>query len=222
MDNRRSALQHVIYLFRSAVVWSTLAWISPSLAQPPPQLSPHALAEILAPPSLTPIMGNSHGDVTIVEYFDYACPVCKRTDLELQKLVNGDSKVRIVYKDWPIFGAVSVYAAYCTFAAAELKQFPLAHHALMNVQHRLDSNEVVDAALREAGLDLGKIKSLIDAHKAQFSETLTRNDREATALRLRGTPGLIIGDVLIGGGLDYAQMRSLISKSRHASSIPRP
>lgn len=222
-EARANAIAHVglrlrralIHLLRSAAVLSAFAWGAPASAHELPQVSATGLAGILAPPLLTPYVGNSQGDVTVIEYFDYNCPVCKRTDVELQKLAASDSNVRLVYKDWPIFGAVSVYAAYCSFAAAELGQYPLAHRALINSKRKLDSNEVVDAVLRDAGIDLPKIKSLIAAHGKQFSAALTRNLGEANALRLRGTPGLIVGDILIAGGLDYAQLRRLVSESRN-------
>jgi thiol-disulfide isomerase/thioredoxin len=51
-----------------------------------------------------PSMGNPQGDITIVEYFDYQCPYCKKVAPELVKIAKEDGKLRIVMKDWPIFG----------------------------------------------------------------------------------------------------------------------
>ena len=58
-----------------------------------------------------PALGNPNGDVTIVEYFDYQCPYCKKVDPELMRVAQEDGKVRVVFKDWPIFGGASTYAA---------------------------------------------------------------------------------------------------------------
>jgi protein-disulfide isomerase len=58
---------------------------------------------VLRDPAI-PDLGNAQGDVTIVEYFDYQCPYCKKTAPELAQVAKEDGKVRIVLKDWPIFG----------------------------------------------------------------------------------------------------------------------
>jgi Thioredoxin len=76
------------------------------------------LAAILADPLVTPPAGPARGDVTVVEYFDSDCPVCRHIEPELRQLLASDPKVRLVHKDWPVFGDASVYAAYCSFAAA--------------------------------------------------------------------------------------------------------
>src|ERR1044072_5336832 len=51
-----------------------------------------------------PVAGNAEGDVTIVEYFDYNCPYCRKLEPELRQVVQGDGKVKLVYKDWPVLG----------------------------------------------------------------------------------------------------------------------
>ena len=52
--------------------------------------------------------GNADGDITIVEYFDYQCPYCRKIEPELRQVVQDDGKVRLIWKDWPILGPVSV------------------------------------------------------------------------------------------------------------------
>src|ERR1044072_5147928 len=51
-----------------------------------------------------PSAGNAEGDVTIVEYFDYNCPYCRKLEPELRQVVQDDGKVKLVYKDWPVLG----------------------------------------------------------------------------------------------------------------------
>ena len=58
-----------------------------------------------------PALGNPQGDLTVVEYFDYQCPYCKKVAPEIAQVVRDDGKIRLVLKDWPIFGAVSKSAA---------------------------------------------------------------------------------------------------------------
>src|SRR4051794_37648975 len=67
-------------------------------------------ALVLRDPDI-PVAGNANGDITIVEYFDYQCPYCRKLEPELRQVVQDDGKVRLVLKDWPILGEVSVKAA---------------------------------------------------------------------------------------------------------------
>ena len=69
-------------------------------------------------PLPTPPAGAARRDITVVEYFDNACPVCRHLEPELRKLLASNVKVRIIRKDWPVFGEASEYAAYCSYAAA--------------------------------------------------------------------------------------------------------
>ena len=66
-------------------------------------------ALVLRDPDI-PVAGNADGDITIVEWFDYNCPYCRKLEPELRQVVQDDGKVRLVLKDWPILGPVSVVA----------------------------------------------------------------------------------------------------------------
>src|SRR6266853_2513024 len=72
--------------------------------------------ELLDDPT-SPIAGNPTGDVTIVEFFDYRCPYCKKVAPSLEALLKEDPKLRIVYKEFPILGSESTFAAHVSFAA---------------------------------------------------------------------------------------------------------
>jgi protein-disulfide isomerase len=178
------------------------------------RVAPAALAAILADPLATPPSGSTQGNVTVVEYFDYNCPVCRRIESQLRKLIVSDPKVRLIHKDWPVFGDASVYAAYCSFAAAREGKYAIAHDALIGSRRDLDSKEDVQEVMREAGFDLKKIDTDITLHEKEYSAVLARNQRETAALGLRGTPGLIVGDQLVPGGLDYPQLERLVSQAR--------
>ena len=188
--------------------------MSPAGAQSLHRVAPAGLVAILAEPLATPPAGSRQGDVTVVEYFDYNCPVCRRIEPELRQLLASDPKVRLVRKDWPVFGAASVYAAYCSFAAAREGRYALAHDALIGSKRDLDSKEDVREVMRAAGFDLRKIDADIALHEREYGAVLTRNLQETTGLGLRGTPALIVGDQLVPGGLDYPQLERLVSEAR--------
>src|SRR4051812_28788264 len=84
-----------------------------------------------------PVAGNPQGDVTIVEYFDYNCPYCRKLEPELRQVVQDDGKVKLVYKDWPVLGPVSTAAARLALATKYQDKYVAAHDALMGSASRL-------------------------------------------------------------------------------------
>src|SRR5689334_18578790 len=100
-----------------------------------------------------PVLGNPQGDVTIVEFFDYQCPFCRKLAPDLARLIQEDTNVRLVLRDWPILSATSKVAARAALAAGYQDKYPQAHAALFAVAGRLDQSKV-DEALKTAGIDL--------------------------------------------------------------------
>jgi protein-disulfide isomerase len=183
-------------------------------AQSTRPLETSTLQVILAGRSPTPPAGAIEGDVTIIEYFDYNCPVCRHLEPELRRLLTADRKIRLVRKDWPVFGEASEYAAYCSYAAAREGRYPAAHDALISSHRDLDSKEDVKSVLRSSGFDVQRLDADILSHAKDYGEVLMRNQRETAALGLRGTPGLIVGHQLVTGSVDYAGLERLVARER--------
>jgi protein-disulfide isomerase len=160
---------------------------------------------ILAQPGIE-ITGARDADVTIVEYFDYNCPFCKRMVPTFQQLLASDHKIAIVYKDWPILGEISVYAARCALAARWQGKYLIAHDALLTGPH-LSLDSQVEAILGHSGVDVVRLKKDLTTHAREITALLARNASEARALQLDGTPGILVGRQLMPGGaeLDYFQ-----------------
>jgi protein-disulfide isomerase len=169
--------------------------------------------EILSAPA-SPSIGATAPEVTIVEYFDYNCPYCKRLVPVFQALLASDPTVALVYKDWPILSAASIYAAHCALAAKWQDKYIQAHDALMNGP-RLSTNEQVDGLLRQAGIDMTRLKADLDRHAGSIDALLDRNDGEAQALSLRGTPGVLVGRRLLSGMPDLPTLKKLVASARH-------
>jgi protein-disulfide isomerase len=161
----------------------------------------------------TPPAGAQGADVTVVEYFDYNCPFCKKLAPALRGLLESDAKVALIYKDWPILSDASAYAAGLALAANWQGKYLIAHDTLMAAPH-LASNEQIDALLQKAGLDMVRLKKDREAHAAAISELLQRNDREIRALGVRGTPGLLIGRHIINGVYDVAGLQQAVAIAR--------
>src|SRR5205814_1820999 len=84
-----------------------------------------------------PVTGNLQGDITIVEWSDYQCPYCRKLEPELRQVVHDDGKVRLVLKDWPILGPISVVAARMALACKFQDKYDQAHDALIGVNSKL-------------------------------------------------------------------------------------
>jgi protein-disulfide isomerase len=189
------------------------AWVTGSLQAQAPRIVPAQVAAALAARPQTSVAGNPEGDVTIVEFLDYNCPFCKKTAPELQKLLVSDKWVRILYKEWPIFGEVSEYAARSALAAQWQGKFLAAHDALINAPD-LDESAQVDTVLKRAGVDLGRLADDRNRHAADIDEALARNAREARALGLGGTPGFVVGHQLVPSALTLPQLIQLTTNAR--------
>ena len=162
----------------------------------------------------TPAAGAKHPDVILVEYFDYNCPFCKKLAPALEALLHIDPNVAVVYKDWPILGEISRYAARMALAAGWQGKYLAAHDALMGAP-RLAGSGQVDELLRAGGIDLQMLKQDFKAHSVEINALLRRNDTEVRALGIRGTPGLLVGRHIINGVYDVAGLDQAVAVARH-------
>src|SRR5215212_374651 len=155
-------------------------------------------ALVLRDPDI-PAIGNLDGDVTIVEYFDYQCPYCRKVDPELRQVVQDDGKVRLVLKDWPVLGPVSVMAARMTLASKYQDKYLQAHEALIGVNSKLTEPRIREL-LSAAGLDIDRLNRDLAANTKTIDAILARNNDQAMAFGFRGTPSFMIGGWRVGGG----------------------
>lgn len=169
---------------------------------------------VLASPRPTPVAGSAQGDVTIVEYFDYNCPGCRALDPQVRQLLTKDPKVRVIRKDWPVFGDVSEYAAFCTYAAAKEGKYQVAHDALISSKQDLDKKEDVRNVMQAAGFDMKKIDADIAQHQKEYSAIIAANEHETAALGLKGTPGVVVSGQVVSGNIDYAGLSNLVAQAR--------
>lgn len=178
-----------------------------SLAQRVP-----TVAEVLYDKEI-PVLGNPNGDVTIVEYFDYQCPYCKKGHGELMRSVRKDGNVRLVMKDWIIFGDTSAYAARLVLAAEKSGNYVKAMEALMATPGRL-TPEQVKAALKKGGLDAARLEAAYKADARRIDGILERNMDQGEAFNFGGTPSFVIGTKLYGGVMRERELIEAIKDAR--------
>ncbi len=150
-------------------------------------------------------IGNSQGDVTLVEYYDYNCGFCRATLPVLQKLVDQDPNLRIVFKELPVLSAESRVAARAALAAAKQNRFKPFHDALYAAGPVSDAT--IAAAGRAAGVNVAAIPDDADA-------TIRDNLETAAKLGITGTPSWVVGDQVLTGALPIDQLQSAIARAR--------
>ncbi len=161
----------------------------------------------------SPVGGNTRGDVTVVEFFDYACPHCKTVGASVRQLLREDPKIRLVYKELPVLGEASVTAARGARAAnAQGKSQPF-HEALMAAPGALSEAGVFEAAAK-VGLDVARLKT--DMAKPEVTATIESNYKLAQALGITGTPAFVIGDGLAPGAIPLARLKDMVARARQA------
>jgi protein-disulfide isomerase len=161
----------------------------------------------------TAVLGIGNPDVSVVEYFDYNCPYCRKLAPSIHALIDKDHKVAVVFKEWPIFGGVSVYAARSALASQWQGKYLTAHDALISAP-RLSQETEVDETLQKAGINVVELKRALATHGAQIDAILARNSAEAHSLGMRGTPGLLVGrDVCTDIG-DLTALQNAVTEAR--------
>ncbi len=173
-------------------------------------------ALVLRDPEI-PVVGNPDGDVTIVEYFDYNCPYCRKIAPELRQVVQDDGKVRLVHKDWPILGEVSVIAARMVLASKYQDKFVQAHDVLIGVSSKLTAPRIREL-LAGAGIDLDRADRDLAANASAIDAIIKRNGDQAKAFGFKGTPSFIVGKFRVPGILTMAQFDQAIADARKAAA----
>lgn len=166
------------------------------------------------------VVGNPTGDVTMVEFFDYNCGYCRKALGDIQALIKGDPKLRVVLKDFPVLGAESLEASKIALAAKQQlkgdKLFEF-HTKLLETKGRVNGDRAL-AVGKEMGLDVAKLSK--DAQGAEVKAALSENVGLGDKLGLSGTPAFIIGDEIIPGAVGVDPIRKTITEIRqcgHAS-----
>lgn len=139
----------------------------------------------------SPATHNPHATVYIVEFFDYQCSHCKAMEPVIENLLEKNNNLKVIYKELPIFGGISQYAAQAALAANEQGKYVVFHQALMNTPAPLTEGKVI-AIAKKLGLNVDKLKQ--DMTKANITQAIKSNFALAQKLQLLGTPALVLSN----------------------------
>lgn len=176
------------------------------------QIAPNRLA--LETPYAGAWIGAEKPDVTLVQFFDYACGYCRASLPDVHRLVNEDPKVRVVFRELPILSRESEVAARASLGAAEQGRFAAFHDALYAAGR--PNADTVAAAANRAGLDSAKLAATMRAPRAE--QELARNIELARSLGFSGTPSWVVGDQLLSGAVGYDVLKQAVAEARESRS----
>jgi len=150
--------------------------------------------------------GASKPDVTLVEFYDYACPYCKASNPALEQLLAEDPGLRIVYRELPILGPESVAAARLSLVASKSGRFAQFHDALWAAGR--PSAQTLAAASQAAGIPANPQES------GDIEAELKKNFQLAGALGASGTPLFVVGDTVLNSAVAYDELKKAIAAAR--------
>lgn len=156
-----------------------------------------------------PSVGPKDAKVTVVEFSDYRCGYCKLAAPEVVGLIRANPDVRFVFKEFPIFGATSEYAAKAALVAAKSGKYLPVHQAMM-AEKSLDQT-AVDRILKANGLDPATVRA--EAQKPEYAKYFADKHALAERLNIQGTPAFVIGDVLVPGA-DMEAVKAAIAAAK--------
>lgn len=154
--------------------------------------------------------GAANADVTVVEFFDYACGYCRASLPDLAKLVAGDAKVKVVYRELPILSDESSDAAKVSLLAAERGQYMPYHKALYGAGKV--SRDTILAAAAKAGITKADAEAAIASSK--YDAEIQSNIALAQKLQASGTPTFVIGGQVLGGAVGYDALKAAVATTR--------
>jgi protein-disulfide isomerase len=212
-NSRRSLIG--LTLSMAVAGWFGLGVTSPACraadAAPAPDQAVIAHREALQNDRDSPVLGDPHGDVTIVEFFDYACSYCKVVEPRLESAMRSDPHVRLVLKEFPILTPESLIAARASLASRRQHKYQEFHQALMAYRGPWEEEAIFSTA-RSVGLNIERLRH--DMAAPGIANEIIENFNLARGLRIFQTPAFIVGDHILTGPSAQIDFPTVIAEAR--------
>ncbi len=137
----------------------------------------------------SPVIGNEKGEITVVEFFDFACGYCHKLAPTLMNILEKNSDVRLVLKPLFFLSPQSQYAAKALYAAGEQGKTKEFYMNIMENPGQLTETKIDELAVK-AGVDLEKMKA--DMNSAEVAKAMTDTSALAEKIRVTGVPTLVV------------------------------
>jgi len=164
-----------------------------------------------------PELGPKDAPVTIVEFGDFQCPFCKKSEDSIKQVrTKYADKVRLVYMDFPLsFHPNALPAAEAARCAGDQGKFWQFHDALFDAQPNLKSADL-KAAAAKLGLDRQKFDSCLDQNKYQNAVRI--DQAEGESLGVDGTPAFFINGRPLTGAQPASEFEQIIDEELSPSA----
>jgi protein-disulfide isomerase len=159
----------------------------------------------------SPVLGNPNGDVTIVEFFDYACSYCKAIEPRLASALRSDPHVKLILKEFPILTPESLIAARASLASGRQHKYREFHQALMTYRGPWNEDAIFSTAT-SVGLNLDRLRH--DMAAPAIANEIIENFNLARGLRIFQSPAFIVGDHILTGPSAQIDFPAVISEAR--------
>jgi protein-disulfide isomerase len=167
-------------------------------------------------PGLAPVRRSPRYNLTIVYFFDYQCPACRKYTPQVSSVFDQDPRLRIIYRDTPIFGPNSTVAARLAIASQFQGRHEAFHRALM-----IERPPLIEPALRHAAavarVAWPRLLRDLAANRAQIDRQIAQNENLSEAAGISGTPAFIVGQRLSNGALSRAALLAEIADARRGA-----
>jgi protein-disulfide isomerase len=188
----------------------------PAFAQDRPNPMPEELRQALERDPTAPVLGNPDGNITLTEFFDYNCPHCKTMLPLMSELVRSDPQLRVVLREWPVFGPGSEFAARASLATLPTGNYWRLHAALLGMRARAEEATVM-RVVRDLGLDEAAIRTGMQADTVE--RHITYSHLLGDHMGLMGTPSFICGDEAAFGAMTLEELRALVERGRRTMGV---
>ena len=148
--------------------------------------------------------GAEDGDVVLVEFFDYACGFCRKSNPDIERLLAEDENLKVVWRELPVLGPDSQSAAEVSLAAARSGKFREFYETLFEL------GRPTAATIAEAKAAVG----VTAAPSADFQAEIEKNYELARAVNASGTPTFVVGDQVLQGAVGYEALKEAIAEAR--------
>lgn len=152
-------------------------------------------------------VANPDGKKIIVEFYDYNCGYCKMASKVVDKIANEDKNVKVIFRDFPIFGGTSLDAAKYSIAVAMTapSKFLAFHNALMNGNAK--TIDGIEEALKEAKISVERIRRTLKSNATDIEKRINDNRQLGNEIGLNGTPAFLVGEEFVPGYIDENTMK---------------
>ena len=154
--------------------------------------------------------GAANGDVTLVEFFDYACGYCRKSNADVDRLLKEDPKLKVVWREWPVLGQDSEQAAVASLVAAQQGKYRQFFDTLFAAGR--PTGDALARAQQAAGVSPQAVAQMQTSPAAR--DELSKNYQLAQSIGATGTPTFVVGDQVLQGAVGYDALKEAIEKAR--------